>query len=82
MAELSIATAICNAAKAKKPKGNVKVYGMPGSMNCNGPIILAMESGAGGMECVRASLAACSPPRLQNVPVPASQALQPHDRGA
>lgn len=30
--------------------GNVKIYGMPPSMNCAGPIMLAMESGAGEME--------------------------------
>jgi len=30
--------------------GNVKVYGVPASQNCVGPILLAMESGAGEME--------------------------------
>jgi len=28
----------------------VKVYGVPGSMNCMGPIMLAMDTGLGGME--------------------------------
>jgi len=28
----------------------VKIYGMPASTNCMGPVLLAMHSGAGGME--------------------------------
>lgn len=50
-AELTIATTILNSAKEKMAtKGSAKVYGLPASMNCCGPIMLAFESGAGGME--------------------------------
>jgi glutathione S-transferase len=35
---------------AKAPTGSVKVYGLPVSANCVGPVLLAMDTGAGQME--------------------------------
>ena len=35
---------------AQVPTGSVKVYGLPVSPNCAGPVLLAMDTGAGQME--------------------------------